>query len=687
MTSLDSNPQKQIEIEAQNAQNNDPSPKSGITFAGAKCKAIDFDWENLRVTASISKKVIENGKKVTQKSEKVILNDISGSIKHNKFTAIMGPSGCGKTTLLNVLSGRTESRLKITGSLRVNSKPVNDIEFIGNLVAFVQQDDILMATITPREVFTFTANLRLKLSHAEKKERVENLIKDLGLERCADTKVGNTFIRGLSGGERKRASIGVELITNPSLLFLDEPTTGLDSTTALNVLELLKRLAQNGRNVVSTIHQPSSEIFSQFDNLLLMVRGNIIYQGRASLAVGYFGSIGYPCPKLSNPADFFMKLTNESGLVLEEMSQSKDGRVIDINQEELESRFQLRVDDLVTKYNKSHMKENALQGITNEYIENKRKYEVSWFRQFYLVLIRALINEIRNPLDVKSKFGQILFFSVLTVALYTPLSKNFVGIQDRIGAIFLGVGMTGMAAINGSLGTFSLERAVFIRERMSKSYTSSAYFCGRALSELPLFIIFPFLYGVIIYFALELNLDSAGKFFIFVALHMLGWWAGSGYGLFLSTIFPTLEIALALVPVLIIPFFILAGFFVNQDSIPVWLIEFEYLSVFKWLFQSLALNEFTDLTLNCSPSCKPLQTLGFDESLAACIGGLVGIGVLFRILAFFGLIKISTPRTAKLNQEQKDKAKPLGNQPAGTDQVINQNLTGAPAVVTEKENQ
>ena len=135
-----------------------------------------------------------------------------------------------------------------------------------------------MATITPREVFTFTANLRLKLSHAEKKERVENLIKDLGLERCADTKVGNTFIRGLSGGERKRASIGVELITNPSLLFLDEPTTGLDSTTALNVLELLKRLAQNGRNVVSTIHQPSSEIFSQFDNLLLMVRGNIIYQ-------------------------------------------------------------------------------------------------------------------------------------------------------------------------------------------------------------------------------------------------------------------------------------------------------------------------------------------------------------------------------------------------------------------------
>lgn len=119
-----------------------------------------------------------------------------------------------------------------------------------------------------------------------------------------------------------------------------------------------------------------------------------------------------------------MKLTNESGLVLEEMSQSKDGRVIDINQEELEARFQQRVDDLVIKYNKSHMKETAMQGVTNEYIENKRKYEVSWFKQFYLVFFRALINEIRNPLDVKSKFGQIIFFSVLTVALYTPVRCN-----------------------------------------------------------------------------------------------------------------------------------------------------------------------------------------------------------------------------------------------------------------------
>jgi len=148
-----------------------PTKEKDLGFIGTKCKAIDYEWENLTVTATISRKVVENGKKVTQQTDKVILNHISGSIKHGKFTAIMGPSGCGKTTLLNVLSGRTESRLKINGELRINSKPVNDIEFIGNLVAFVQQDDILMATITPREVFNFTANLRLKLSKEEKKAK------------------------------------------------------------------------------------------------------------------------------------------------------------------------------------------------------------------------------------------------------------------------------------------------------------------------------------------------------------------------------------------------------------------------------------------------------------------------------------------------------------------------------------
>jgi ABC-type multidrug transport system ATPase subunit len=112
----------------------------------------------------------------------------------------------------------------------------------------------------------FAANIRLKgISDEQKKKKVEFLLSDLGLNNCADTFVGGSLIRGVSGGERKRTSIGVELLTNPSLIFLDEPTTGLDSSTALAVLELLEKIASKGVNVVCTIHQPSSEIFSIFD--------------------------------------------------------------------------------------------------------------------------------------------------------------------------------------------------------------------------------------------------------------------------------------------------------------------------------------------------------------------------------------------------------------------------------------
>jgi len=129
----------------------------------------------------------------------------------------------------------------------------------GEKIGYVMQNDVLLATFTPRECFMFIANMRLiNLNKQEKHAKVEELIAILGLSKCADTYVGNELIRGVSGGEKKRTSIGVELLINPSILFLDEPTTGLDSTTALHVIQFLNKLAKQGRTVVSTIHQPSS---------------------------------------------------------------------------------------------------------------------------------------------------------------------------------------------------------------------------------------------------------------------------------------------------------------------------------------------------------------------------------------------------------------------------------------------
>jgi len=170
------------------------------------------------------------------------------------------------------------------------------------------QDDVLYDSFTPREALTFAARLKLNTSEPEQDARVEELLEELGLINVANTLIGSAIRKTISGGERKRTSIGVELITDPSLILLDEPTSGLDSFKALQIVRLLDRQAKKGKTVITTIHQPSSEAFQTFDRLILMMDGYIVYQGKAKDSTSYFSTIGFNCPTRSNPADYFMKV-------------------------------------------------------------------------------------------------------------------------------------------------------------------------------------------------------------------------------------------------------------------------------------------------------------------------------------------------------------------------------------------
>lgn len=157
-----------------------------------------------------------------------------------------------------------------------------------------------------RECLDFAAKLKLSGSIHYKTKKVNDIIAELRLTKCQYTKIGGSLVKGVSGGERKRCSIGVELITDPSLIFLDEPTTGLDSFTAQSVIETLRDLTLSGRTVVSTIHQPSSDIYENFDMLMLMALGKVVFFNQAHLAVDYFAGINFPCPDATNPADYLM---------------------------------------------------------------------------------------------------------------------------------------------------------------------------------------------------------------------------------------------------------------------------------------------------------------------------------------------------------------------------------------------
>jgi ABC-type multidrug transport system ATPase subunit len=240
-----------------------------------------------------------------------LLDNVWGEVPAKETTAIMGPSGAGKSSLLNILAGRASSRgrLKVEADIRLNNFAVDPTQIeVRKHIAFVAQDDSLQVTSTPREAIRFSAKLRLARNIPDRdiNKLTERVLTELGLLRCADTIVGGALIKGISGGERKRTSVGVELVVKPALIYLDEPTSGLDSFSAVQLCQVLKKVANAGASVLFTIHQPNSEIFNSFDRLILLNKGRVMYQGSVNDIPSYFADRGHPNPPNYNPADWVM---------------------------------------------------------------------------------------------------------------------------------------------------------------------------------------------------------------------------------------------------------------------------------------------------------------------------------------------------------------------------------------------
>ncbi|KAL0399086.1 UNVERIFIED_CONTAM: ABC transporter G family member 26 [Sesamum radiatum] len=253
------------------------------------------------VKAVVSKVAVQLN--IEQDNYKQILKGITGSIGPGETLALMGPSGSGKTTLLRFLAVDCMKMLKEL--LRIMMFRIARLSREG----FVTQDDVLFPQLSVEETLVFAAFLRLPsgMSRRQKYERVELIVKELGLERCRHTRIGGGFLKGISGGERKRTSIGHEIL-DPSLLLLDEPTSGLDSTSANRILQILQGLAKVGRTVITTIHQPSSRMFHMFDKVLLISEGYPIYYGKASESMEYFSSLSFAPELAMNPAEFLLDL-------------------------------------------------------------------------------------------------------------------------------------------------------------------------------------------------------------------------------------------------------------------------------------------------------------------------------------------------------------------------------------------
>lgn len=257
------------------------------------------------------------------KPELVILRGVSGVLPAGSLTAVMGPSGCGKSTLLDILADCKTSGV-ISADIRINGQP-RPSNF-RSVAGYVMQDDNTHTTLTVRETLYFAAQLRLpgSVSAEERAAVVEQTLKDTDLLHVADTRIGDDVSGGLSGGQRRRATVAIELINQPRLLFLDEPTSGLDAFGALQVTTALKRFADRGQTVACTIHQPRSDIFALFDQLLLMSSGEIMYFGPVTDIYPYFESVGVSCDTSVNPADFIVDLTHSHEKELDAVEEDED---------------------------------------------------------------------------------------------------------------------------------------------------------------------------------------------------------------------------------------------------------------------------------------------------------------------------------------------------------------------------
>ncbi|XP_050216718.1 ABC transporter G family member STR-like [Mercurialis annua] len=261
------------------------------------------------VSYSVKKKQKKDGVWISK--EAYLLNDISGQALRGEIMAIMGPSGAGKSTFLDALAGRI-AQGSLQGSVRVDEKAVTT-SYMKMISSYVMQDDQLFPMLTVFETFMFAAEVRLppSISRTEKKQRVYELLDQLGLTNTAHTYIGDEGRRGVSGGERRRVSIGIDIIHKPSLLFLDEPTSGLDSTSAFSVVEKVKEIAKSGSIVLMTIHQPSFRIQMLLDRITVLARGKLIYMGSPAALPSHLSGFGRPIPDGENSLEYLLDVIKE----------------------------------------------------------------------------------------------------------------------------------------------------------------------------------------------------------------------------------------------------------------------------------------------------------------------------------------------------------------------------------------
>nr|CAH7717704.1 unnamed protein product [Callosobruchus chinensis] len=493
---------------------------------------IDIQFENITYTAT-------EGNICTKKKQKEILHGVNGRFPPGQLIAIMGPSGAGKSTLLDVLSG-----YKITGvggTVFVNGMTRN-LKAFRKSSCYITQDDRLQPLLTVEENMAVAADLKLPttMSRRQKNSLIDEILETLGLMKSKPTKAS-----GLSGGQKKRLSIALELISNPLVMFLDEPTTGLDSSSCSTCIKLLKELASQGRTIICTIHQPSASLFELFDLVYVLSAGNCLYQGSTQKLVPFLSDAGFPCPQYHNPADYVIELS------CGEYGNDKIDTMIK-----------------ATTSDNSQIEEEGELAATSK------------FNQLKVLLRRGYIKAKRDTTLTYLKIGANIIVGAMLGTLYFNAGTDGSKTLGNYNLLFSILMHHMMSTMMLTILTFPTEMSILIKEHFNRWYSLKMYYLSVTLVDLPLSTVCCFLFTIILYTMTSQPMELL-RFCMFFIISLLVVFVANGFGLSIGAYFSVVN-GTFLGPILSIPMMMFAGFGVRLCDLPRYMYWGSYVSYLRY---------------------------------------------------------------------------------------------------------
>lgn len=577
-----------------------------------------------------------------------LLHDVYGEACPGEMVALMGSSGAGKSTLLDILADRKTTGT-ISGQILFNGEERS--EMVAKASAYVMQDNVHIGMLTVRETLYFAAELRLdeQWDQETKKRRVDKVIAMLGLSHVQHTIVGTDLQRGISGGQLKRLSIGVEIINLPDILFLDEPTTGLDAALAFEVMASIKTLAQQNRTIICTIHQPSPQTFELFDRLLLLSAGRVVYFGATKAVVDYFSSppLSFPYQRGQNPADYVVNiasLCSSHGKVMNaasafqsdthvaltgDVTTDKDmecakhaGGMIDLASHFLTTEHYSTFDQSfneATPVVLHHQPQRGIRSVISKKIVLSQ-YTSVW-NQVRVLCSRTLLMNYKNKNLLFVTFLRHVVIAIFygTIYFQLPTGTSQSAYSNRLclfffSSVFLLVGH------QSTIPSLHQLRLVFYRERGSRAYGSFAYWLSNWVFEVPMIAVNVFAFGVILHVLSGLR-NTSTAWCIYLIVLFINSLIGLFVCHFVAAIASSTQAAVSIYPVFLFFSIAFAGFIIYLPDFPAWLGDWApYLSFMRYSMQAMSLNEFHDND-ELPFSELFLDSLGYSSFTASqCVG-------------------------------------------------------------------